>query len=44
MGRYPFFSVQIVVDVQEQEKAKEYIVFHIFFTRLDCKKSTFREW
>jgi len=44
MGHYPFLSVQTVVDVQKQEKAKQYIVFHIFSTHLDCMKSKFREW
>jgi hypothetical protein len=44
MGHYPFFSVQIVVAVQEQEKAKEYNVFHIFSIYLDCMKSKFGEW
>jgi hypothetical protein len=44
MGRYTFFSVPIVVVVQEQEKAKEYNVFHILSTHLDCMKSKFGEW
>jgi len=44
MGLYPLFGVQIVVVVQEQEKAKEYNVFHIFSSHLDCMKSKFCEW
>lgn len=44
MRRYPFFSVQIVVVVQEQKQAKEYNVLHILSAHHDCMKSKFREW